>query len=72
MHNKKDYRTCANCWWAKDEGCMRKLCCFNHTWINDAERLCYGWRPIDTEEKYRYLEKYGYEHERIGIIPQIH
>jgi hypothetical protein len=67
----KEYRKCENCWWAKDEGCMRKLCCFNHFWINNPEHLCYAWRPINSEEKHAYLEKYGYEHKRVGIIPKL-
>ncbi|MCP1358487.1 hypothetical protein [Aneurinibacillus migulanus] len=68
MQTSREYRKCANCWWAKDEGCMRKLCCLNHCWINNPEYLCYGWRPINFEEKHAYLERYGYEHKRVGII----
>lgn len=51
--------------------CTRKLCCFNNRWINDPTYLCYGWRPINTEEKHAYLDKYGYEHKRVGIIPRL-
>lgn len=66
-------RTCENCWWVCPD---RKACVFpaelkQLQQETDVAAVCWGWRPAKKEEKHAYMEKYGREIDRIGILPAI-
>lgn len=66
-------RTCENCWWVCPD---RKACVFpielKQLEIEaNTDSVCWGWRPIEKEEKHAYMEKYGREIDRIGVFPTI-
>lgn len=64
-------RSCNNCWWMEGNNCqllleLREL----QKNYQATDNVCWAWRPIKKEEKWLYLEQYGREIERIGILPE--
>jgi hypothetical protein len=56
-------RNCSNCWWICGDS---NQCVFNEELqqvqrMPREERVCWGWRPIDMQERHSYLERYGRE-----------
>lgn len=65
-------RTCSNCWWVCQGSCkfsleLRQI----QPNYKMSDTVCWGWRPELTDEKMKYLERYGREIERIGVIPSM-
>ncbi|WP_035102327.1 hypothetical protein [Aneurinibacillus terranovensis] len=67
----KEYRDCFNCWWKiKGKQCnfLKELKELQYGYTNG---LCWGWRPQNVKDKVTYLETYGREVDRIGVLPAL-
>jgi hypothetical protein len=67
-----DVRMCKNCWWV----CQNTHQCLFLEELRNLQTspetpVCWGWRPMEKNARHAYLEKYGREVDRIGILPAI-
>lgn len=65
-------RKCSTCWWNCQGSCkflleLRQL----QKDYKQSDDICWAWRPIKKEEKLRYIEQYGREIDRLGILPPL-
>ncbi|WCN39295.1 hypothetical protein [Aneurinibacillus uraniidurans] len=65
-----DPRKCENCWWI----CGNTNQCLFLEELQQLQKtpkqtVCWGWRPIETEERHAYLASHGREVDRIGRLP---
>ncbi|MFT9846609.1 hypothetical protein [Aneurinibacillus sp. REN35] len=65
-------RTCQNCWWICEN---TNQCLFPEELQNMQKTpksiICWGWRPTEKTARHAYLERYGREVDRIGILPVV-